>query len=96
MLPDLVFGSCVGTPHSSFAHFLLLSEVVGCPIISTCMRDQYDILRFLSTSTLMIMTDSELGVHLLEGRTCMYPQYRHFAIHMTVFGYLFWSQVDIS
>ena len=34
-----------------------------------------------STSTFMIMNDSEQGVHLLEGRTCTHPQYRHFATY---------------
>ena len=43
------------------------------------------VLAFLSTSTFMIMNDREQGVHLLEGRTCTHPQYRHFA---TYYGFL--------
>ena len=39
------------------------------------------ILTFLSTSTFKIMNNSEQGVHLLEGRTCTHPQYRHFATY---------------
>ena len=32
-------------------------------------------------STFMIMTKGEQDVHLLEGRTCTYSQYRHFATY---------------
>ena len=43
------------------------------------------VLAFPSTCTFMIMNDSELGVHLLEGWTCTRPQYRYFATY-----YGFW------
>ena len=55
------------------------------------------VLTFLSTSTFMIMNDSEQGVHLLEGRTCTHPHYRHFATYygfrLPFFG-LKWTPVD--
>ena len=37
-------------------------------------------LTFLSISTIMIITDKEQGVHLIEDRTHTYAQYRHFSI----------------
>ena len=53
------------------------------------------ILGFLSTSTFMIMTQNEHGVHLLEVRTCMYPQYRHFATYYGI-RLPFLAQMDTS
>ena len=51
----------------------------------------------LSTSTFMIMTQSQEGVHLLDGRIHTSPLHRHFDTYYTVrllFFWLKWIPVD--
>ena len=55
------------------------------------------VLASLSTSTFMIMTQSQEGVHLLDGRIHTSPLHRHFDTYYTVrllFFWLKWIPVD--